>query len=98
MRIIEKQMLAAISNCKNFASGNTAVKVLSSHPASSKTIEVLLHGHSIAIISGQDNFLTVNKYTLQLWPTPTTKSRLRALGAKVTTKNGVTYLDNQPVN
>ena len=98
MRVIEKQMLNAIINCKNFTSGNTAVKVISSHPASSKTIEVLLHGNSIAIISGADNFLTVNNKTLQQWPTPTTKSRLRALGANVTTKNGVTYLDNQPVN
>jgi hypothetical protein len=98
MRVIEKQMLAAISNCKNFASGNTAVKVLSSYPASTKTIEVLLHGHSIAIISGQDNFLTVNKNTLQSWPTTTTKSRLRALGANVTTKRGVTYLNNEAIN
>ncbi len=98
MRVIEKQMLNAIINCKNFTSGNTAVKVISSHPASSKTIEVLLHGNSIALISGADNFLTVNTKTLQQWPTPTTKSRLRALGANVTTKNGVTYLDNKAVN
>lgn len=93
MRVIEKKMLAAINNCKNFVSDNTAVMVLCSHPASSKTIEVLLHGHSIAIISGQDNFVTANINTLRNWPTNTTKSRLRALGVNVTTKNHVTYLD-----
>jgi hypothetical protein len=94
MRVIEKKMLAAINNCKNFVSDNTSVMVISSYPAFSKTIEVLLHGHSIAIVSGQDNFVTVNKTTLRNWPTNTTKSRLRALGVNVTTKKGITYLDN----
>jgi hypothetical protein len=32
--------------------------------------------------------------TLSRWSTNTTKSRLRALGANVTTRKGVTYLNN----
>ena len=93
MRKIEKQMIEAIANVKNFKLDNTEVKVISSHPASALTIEVYLHGNLIALLSGVDKYLTVMKDTLKRWPTPTTKSRLRALGANVTTKKGLTYLD-----
>jgi len=97
MRKIEMQMLNAINECKPFNSSNTTVLIHASYPASSKTIEVLLHGNSIALISGEDNFLTVNQKTLSLYPTNTTKSRLRALGANVYTKNHKTYLNDQVI-
>jgi hypothetical protein len=98
MRVIEKNMLNAITNVKPFKYGNTEVIVHVSYPASCTTIEVLLHGNSIALLSGSDKFLTVNKETLFCFPTVTTKSRLRALGANVTTKNHVTYLDGVAIN
>jgi hypothetical protein len=97
MRKIEKLMLKAINEVKPFRLDNTEVIIHASYPASSKTIEVKLHGHSIAIISGADNYLTVNVKTLINYPTRTTKSRLRALGANVTTKAGVTYLDGNAI-
>lgn len=93
MRKIEKQMLEAIAQVKNFRLDNTEVKVSASYPASCTTIEVYLHGNLIALLSGADKYLTVMTDTLKRWPTPTTKSRLRALGANVTTKKGATYLD-----
>jgi hypothetical protein len=34
---------------------------------------------------------------LRQWPTVTTKSRLRALGANLTQKRGVIYLNGNPV-
>jgi hypothetical protein len=97
MRKIEQQMLDAIRNLRNWRLDNTEVKVTASHPASCLTIEVLLHGNLIAVLSGADKYLTVMESTLLRWPTPTTKSRLRALGANVTTKKGTTYLNGSPV-
>jgi hypothetical protein len=97
MRKIEQQMLKAIKECKPFRLDNTEVIIHASHPASSKTIEVKLHGNSIAIISGADNYLTVNLDTLRRWPTMTTRSRLRALGANLVSKKGVLYLNGKEV-
>lgn len=85
MRIIEKQMINAISNCSFWKCSNTIV-----HPNG----DVYLHGNHIA---NAKNGLVVNVYTLSKWPTPTTKSRLRALGANVYTKNHITYLDGKAI-
>jgi hypothetical protein len=97
MRKIEKLMLKAINEVKPFRLDNTEVIIHASHPASSRTIEVKLHGHSIALISGADGFLTVNIETLRNWPTRTTKSRLRALGADLVSKRGKLFLNGKEV-
>ena len=55
--------------------------------------KVFLHGNHIADVLNTGT-LEVNTDTLRRWSTPTTKSRLRALGANVSTRKGVTYLDN----
>ena len=55
--------------------------------------KVFLHGNHIADVFNNGN-LEVNTDTLRRWSTPTTKSRLRALGANVATRKGITYLDN----
>ena len=87
MRKIEQQMLNAIENRKAWQSGNTTVT-----PRFDGSLSVYLHGNHIAdIVNSQIN---VNVYTLRQWSTPTTKSRLRALGAKVATRKGITYLNN----
>ncbi len=93
MRNIEIQMLNAIYNNKAWQSGNTAVT-----PKIDGTLAVYLHGNHIAdigsIVGANRDFLIVNTETLRQWSTPTTKSRLRALGANVSTRKGVTYLNN----
>jgi len=88
MRVIEKQMLNAINNRKTWASGNTSVR-----PIDDVNSAIFLHGHHIADVNSRTGFVMVNVATLRNWSTATTKSRLRALGAKVSTKNFVTYLD-----
>lgn len=92
MRKIEKQMLEAISNCKTWHGANTMVSSIDGINCA-----VFLHGNHIADVNSETGFVMVNKYTLHKWPSNTTKSRLRALGAKVATKKGITYLDGNAV-
>jgi hypothetical protein len=97
MRKIEQQMLKAISLEMAWQSGNTVVT-----PRFDGSLSVYLHGNHIAdvtnthIVDGQapKQTLEVNIDTLRRWSTPTTKSRLRALGANVSTRKGVTYFNN----
>ena len=90
MRKIEQDMLRAIANRTNWKCGNTEVRC-----PFYDTQHVYLHGHHIAeIFHGKP---TANRQTLARWPTPTTKSRLRALGINVYTKNFTTYLDDEEV-
>lgn len=91
MRKIEQQMLNAVRNkAIRFVSGNTWV--LSGH---GETSQVFLHNNHIATFQHDTGKLAVNTYTLRLWPTATTKSRLRALGAQVETRKGVIYLNGE---
>lgn len=100
MRKIEKQMLDAISLKKDFRLDNTAVFFISANesgnPHGSRS-EIFLHGNHIANFWHESGQTEVNSRTLATWPTPTTKSRLRALGAHVTTKKGQTFLDGVAV-
>lgn len=82
-------MLNAINSRKAWQSGNTTVS-----PIDDINSAVFLHGNHIADVNSRNGFVMVNADTLRAWQTPTTKSRLRALGANVTTRKGVTYLDN----
>jgi hypothetical protein len=96
MRKIEQQMIAAINSRKSWQGGNTTVSIRDDN-----SVSVFLHGNHIAdvgtIVGVVNKFLVVNEDTLRQWATPTTKSRLRALGANVSTRKGVTYLNNEPV-
>jgi hypothetical protein len=94
MRKIEKQMCAAVNANKAWRNSNTSVS-LHCDPRGFLVPNVFLHGNHIATV--ENGVLQVNKYTLSKWPTPTTKSRLRALGANVTTKRGLTFLDGVEV-
>jgi hypothetical protein len=89
MRKIEKEMLLAIQANKSWMSSNTAVR-----PINGSICSIYLHNNHIANFDISSGLLSVNPDTLSRWPTPTTKSRLRALGANVATRKGVTYLDN----
>jgi hypothetical protein len=88
MRKIEQQMIQAIDNRKAWQSGNTTVAI-----RNESSMSVFLHGNHIADVWSL-GFLSVNEETLKQWSTPTTKSRLRALGASVSTRKGVTYLND----
>jgi hypothetical protein len=89
MRKIEQQMINAIYNRERFSNGNTTVSVIDDVNSS-----VYLHGNHIADVNSRTGFVMVNVYTLRQWQTPTTKSRLRALGADISTRKGITYLNN----
>ena len=90
MRKIEKFMLAAIEHRVPWSMNNTQVSI------DFNTAHVFLHGNHIASVVQNGNVI-VNEDTLRLFPTPTTKSRLRALGVNVFTKKGVTYLNGEEV-
>ena len=91
MRKIESMMLQAIQYRYNFRKENTSVLITPTHAA------VYLHNNHIADVMYDSGEVAVNKEMLSRWSTPTTKSRLRALGANVTTRKGVTYLNNEAV-
>ena len=99
MRKIEQQMLNAIRNkMDKWVNNNTAVFYISAsesgNPSGSRS-EIYLHGKLIAEYwHDLPTPLEVDTTTLARWSTPTTKSRLRALGANVTTRKGITYLNN----
>jgi hypothetical protein len=102
MRKIEQQMLNAIDNLsvgKSWQLGNTVVRRIEGKSM------IFLHDNLIAefchYLEKPTNEwhklpdpLVVNREVLRRYPTPTTKSRLRALGANVSTRKGVTYLNN----
>ena len=94
MRLIEQQMIAAIGARKAWRNSNTSVS-LHVDARGFLVPNVFLYNNHIATV--ENGVLRVNTYTLAKWPTVTTKSRLRALGANVTTKRGVTYLDGVAV-
>ena len=91
MRKIEQQMISAIHSRKSWQSGNTTVAI-----RNESSMSVFLHGNHIADVWTL-GFISVNQETLRRWSTPTTKSRLRALGANVATRKGVTYLNNEAI-
>jgi hypothetical protein len=98
MRKIEKQMLNAISSkVDKWMNNNTSVfyvsAIESGNPFGARS-EVYLHGNHIADYWHESGSLEVNSRTLAQWSTPTTKSRLRALGANVATRKGITYLND----
>lgn len=82
-------MIDAIHSQKRWALANTIVS-----PIDDTNVAIYLHGNEIAIINTYSGFTMTNVDTLRRYPTPTTKSRLRALGVSVATRKGVTYLNN----
>ena len=99
MRKIEQQMLNAIESKRNWSLDNTLVHIENGggNPFGLRA-EVYLHGNHIADYWYDDKQLDVDTRTLIDWNTRTTKSRLRALGAKVATRKGVIYLNNAAIN
>lgn len=97
MRVIEREMLSAIRNRRDWKKANTEVRIIG-ETDDCPIAKVYLHNNHIATYYygsdyHDDHRVRVNKYTLYHWPTPTTKSRLRALDVDVYTRNWKTYLD-----
>ena len=97
MRLIEKEMNAAINSGRNWSKDNT--KVTSEQVGGTVFNRVFLHDHLIAAAAKWDGKLAVEvcKDTLREWPTRTTMSRLRALGVDVCTRKGVVLLNGEPI-
>ena len=87
MRKIEKAMCLAIGQKKSWKNANTEVvyqpEVSTTEQSSPDYAQVFLHGNHIGTYVYSLNVFNVNMMTLIKWPTRTTKSRLRALGATV---------------
>ncbi len=97
MRKIEKEMLTAIENRKDWMKANMGVFIEGSTNPYGPRAGVYLHGHHIASFWYDSDELVVDSHTLSRFPTVTTKSRLRALGANVYTHKGVTYLNEEAI-
>ena len=87
MRGIDKQMSAAVAGRINWGMGNTCVII------NSNGLEVRLHG--LLIYQEKDG---VKYFTLAGWDTPTTRTRLRALGVDIKRVGGKTYYDGSVVD
>lgn len=98
MRKIEQTMLNALNLKKDLMTGNTRVFYMDNtgNPNGDRSA-VYLHNNHIADYWHVSGELEINLHTLKEWPSNTTKSRLRALGANVTTKNHVTYYNGTAV-
>ena len=99
MRLIEKEMLAAINGGRDWSKDNTRVEA---HKGAYRSydVDVFLHGNHIAEVlcrMGCDDIVHVNRDTLRKWPTRTTLSRLRALGVSVYTHKGEVVLRGEPL-
>jgi hypothetical protein len=88
MRKIEKQMLQAIVDGKNWHNTNTSVCMIDDNNCA-----VYLHGNEIAIVNTGNGFVMPNRITFRNWPTPTTRSRLSALGVRANIKNFRAQID-----
>lgn len=87
MRKTEERMLNALRESKSVSLANTYVSVNGEEKA------IYLHNNKIALF-------TCGKLYVSLcgWNTTTTRSRLRALGVNITTKQGVPYIGGKSVS
>lgn len=99
MRKIEKQMMKMIKNKSDWRDGNMSIKYKTAeHNVAGDCAEIYLHNNLIASYwYASKQPLEVNVSMLRRYPTVTTKSRLRALGANVQTLRGKVLLDNEEI-
>ena len=98
MRLIEKEMLAAINGGRDWSKDNTRVEIVPRYRA--YRAEIYLHGNHIADVFNDmagTSVVNPNVATLCQYPTRTTMSRLRALGVDVCTRKGEVMLDGKPL-
>lgn len=97
MRKIEKQMIEAIRSKRDWKSGNTEVVHVRDTKHGINYADIYLHGNHIATATpdtwGFRPYANPNLVTFNNWATPTTRSRLRALGVNASIRNGFAYID-----
>jgi len=95
MRKIEKQMIEAIREKRNWESSNTKVVHVRSNGIN--YADIYLHDNHIATVTPDTwdvaPFARPNRDTFRKWPTVTTRSRLRALGVNASIRNYCAVLD-----
>lgn len=93
-------MIQAIEARKQWQNANTAVWYVSSsesgNPHGGRS-EIFLHNNHIANYWHNSKELEVNLYTLKRWPSMTTRSRLRALGANLVSIKGTLHLNGKSI-
>ena len=97
MRKIEQEMNVAIANKIRWLNSNTMVGFYRSNDGLTECSEVYLHGNHIATYDHLKKELKVNLYTLRKWPSMTTRSRLRALGANLVSIKGTLHLNGKSI-
>ena len=97
MRKIEQQMLATIKVKDSKNIGNTGVFYENQGNPYGPRSEIYLHGNHLGDYWHDSGEFDVDIRTLRDWPTVITKSRLRALGVNLTTKQGRVYIDGQAI-
>ena len=101
MRKIEQQINQAIAAKQSITLGNTSVvyepELHETMRARMEQAKVYLHGNHIATHLYALDRRDYNPMTLAAWPTPTTKSRLRALGFAVKTVKGSVYVGDKKI-
>lgn len=90
MRQIEKEMLNALNEKRNWKSGNTSVEFCKV----TESVGVRLLGHLIFLVDG----IGKRHFTLAGWNTSTTRSRLRALGVNVSQRDRSAYYNGKHIN
>ncbi len=96
MRKIEQEMnqaIAALLNNRGVYRWHKANTGISSNYAGE--CEVFLHNNHIATVTKEG--LKVNVSTLRRWPSMTTRSRLRALGADLVSIKGTLHLNGKSI-
>lgn len=91
MRKIEQEMIDAIHMGRSWSKDNTRIQVDENQTAA----WVYLHENHIGTYNYKECKFYPNTATLRRFPTNTTKSRLRALGVKVTQRNWELYIDGE---
>lgn len=91
MKRIEQAMLAAILKRKPMRKGNTEVVI---SDGGSK-VSVFLHGNKIYMASTTEGWAW---FSLCGWNTPTTRSRLNALGINVRQRNWQALYNGLPID
>lgn len=96
MRTIEKEMLQAIEDRKNWSKSNTMVNIHDDFTCG-EYAKVFLFGNHIGDYWYQTGNFETNLTTLIDWPSVTTISRLRSLGVHVSQRKWKLYIDEQLV-
>ena len=97
MRKIEEKMLWAVRSRRNMQEGNTQVVICSGAKNGGIMVNVFLHGNHIYTLYALNGTVS-ESFTLAGWNTPTTRSRLRALGIDVSQKNWEAYYNWQAIS